>query len=174
MDIDAEPLDRLRQRTSAKWRLYPPDVLPLFVAEMDYPLAEPVRQRLHELIDLNDSGYVASPAELGAAFAGFADRHWGWRVDPARVRMTTDVSVAIVETHYRNRPYAEVAWEYRACLDDYLRRGRIVPGEHMKLSRLTDPEGETLPAPPPVYPPIDTTLPPLGDSIPPVGPALPG
>jgi cystathionine beta-lyase len=98
VDIDAEPLDRLRQRTSAKWRLYPPDVLPLFVAEMDYPLAEPVRQRLHELIDLNDSGYVASPAELGAAFAGFAERHWNWRVDPSRVRTTTDVSVAIVET----------------------------------------------------------------------------
>jgi cystathionine beta-lyase len=98
VDIDAEPLDRLRQRTSAKWRSFPPDVLPLFVAEMDYPLAEPVRTRLHELIDLNDSGYVASPAELGAAFAGFADRHWGWHVDPSTVRMTTDVSVAIVES----------------------------------------------------------------------------
>lgn len=98
MDIDAEPLDRLRQRTSAKWRSFPPDVLPLFVAEMDYPLAEPVRTRLHELIDLNDSGYVASPVELGAAFAGFAGRRWGWHVDPSTVRMTTDVSVAIVET----------------------------------------------------------------------------
>jgi cystathionine beta-lyase len=98
MHVEAEPLERLRERTSAKWRLFPPDVLPLFVAEMDYPLAPPIVRRLHELIELNDSGYVASPQELGVAFAGFAERRWGWRVDPSAVRMTTDVSVGIVET----------------------------------------------------------------------------
>jgi cystathionine beta-lyase len=98
MDVSAEPLDRLRLRTSEKWRVYPPDVLPLFVAEMDYPLAPVIARRLHELIDLGDSGYVSSPAELGAAFAAFALRHWGWRLDPSKVRTTTDVSVGIVET----------------------------------------------------------------------------
>lgn len=98
MHVEAEPLERLRQRTSAKWKLFPPDVLPLFVAEMDYPLAPPIVRRLHELIDLNDSGYVASPAELAVAFAGFASRRWGWRLDPSGVRTTTDVSVGIVET----------------------------------------------------------------------------
>jgi cystathionine beta-lyase len=98
MDVSAEPLDRLRLRTSEKWRVHPPDVLPLFVAEMDYPLAPVIVRRLHDLIDLGDSGYVSSPAELGAAFAGFAQRHWDWRLDPSRVRTTTDVSVGIVET----------------------------------------------------------------------------
>lgn len=98
MDVSAEPLDRLRLRTSEKWRAYPPDVLPLFVAEMDYPLAPVVARRVHDLIDLSDSGYVSSPAALGAAFAGFAQRHWGWRPDPSMVRTTTDVSVGIVET----------------------------------------------------------------------------
>ena len=38
-DLD---LDRLRRRRSEKWRLHPPDVLPAFIAEMDYVLAEPV------------------------------------------------------------------------------------------------------------------------------------
>ena len=38
-DLD---LDRLRRRRSEKWRLHPPDVLPAFIAEMDYDLAEPV------------------------------------------------------------------------------------------------------------------------------------
>lgn len=98
MDVSAEPLDRLRLRTSEKWRAYPPDVLPLFVAEMDYPLAPVVAHRVHDLIDLSDSGYVSSPAALGAAFAGFAQRHWGWCLDPSMVRTTTDVSVGIVET----------------------------------------------------------------------------
>ena len=50
MHVDAEPLDRLRERTSAKWRLFPPDVLPLFVAEMDYPLAAPIIRVLQERI----------------------------------------------------------------------------------------------------------------------------
>ncbi|MEO8093944.1 MAG: aminotransferase class I/II-fold pyridoxal phosphate-dependent enzyme [Pseudolysinimonas sp.] len=98
MHVEAEPLDRLRQRTSAKWKLFPPDVLPLFVAEMDYPLAPAVVRRLQQSIELNDSGYVASPTELGVAFAGFAGRRWGWDLDPSGVRTTTDVSVGIVET----------------------------------------------------------------------------
>jgi cystathionine beta-lyase len=98
MHVEAEPLDRLRERTSAKWRLFPPDVLPLFVAEMDYPLAPPIIASLQERIAASDSGYVASPQELGVAFAGFAERRWGWRVDPSGIRMTTDVSVGIVET----------------------------------------------------------------------------
>jgi cystathionine beta-lyase len=98
MHVEAEPLDRLRERTSAKWRLFPPDVLPLFVAEMDYPLAPAIIRVLQERIAASDSGYVASPQELGVAFAGFADRRWGWRVDPSGIRTTTDVSVCIVET----------------------------------------------------------------------------
>lgn len=98
MHVEAEPLERLRERTSAKWRLFPPDVLPLFVAEMDYPLAPPIIRVLQERIAASDSGYVASPQEVGVAFSGFASRRWGWRVDPSGIRTTTDVSVCIVET----------------------------------------------------------------------------
>ena len=38
-DID---LATLRQRQSAKYRQYPADVIPAWVAEMDFPLAEPI------------------------------------------------------------------------------------------------------------------------------------
>ena len=98
MNVEAESLDRLRERTSAKWQLYPPDVLPLFVAEMDYPLAPPIIRVLQERVAASDSGYVASPVDLGIAFAAFASRRWDWAVDPRRVRTTTDVSVCIVES----------------------------------------------------------------------------
>ncbi len=96
--ISAEPLSDLRRRTSAKWATYPPDVLPLFVAEMDYPIADAVRRRLHDLVDRSDTGYIGSTEELRTAFASFAERRWGWRVDAAKVSPTTDVSVAIVES----------------------------------------------------------------------------
>jgi cystathionine beta-lyase len=97
-EVRADPLERLRKRTSEKWVAYPPDVLPLFVAEMDYPLAPVIAETLTERIRLSDTGYVASPLPVGEAFAAFAARRWGWQLDADRVRTTTDVSVGIVET----------------------------------------------------------------------------
>lgn len=98
MDVAADPLALLRTRTSMKWRSHPDDVLPMFVAEMDFPLAEPIAEALIAAVRRSDTGYVAPVNPLGEAFAAFAGRRWGWRVDPDQVATTTDVSVAIVET----------------------------------------------------------------------------
>ncbi|WP_138947100.1 MalY/PatB family protein [Plantibacter sp. M259] len=95
--VSADPLDVLRSRTSEKWSEYPDDVLPMFVAEMDVPLAPVVRDALHAAIDRGDAGYVASRTPLPQAFAGFAARRWGWVVDPGSVFTTADVSMGIVE-----------------------------------------------------------------------------
>ncbi|MCC3272768.1 aminotransferase class I/II-fold pyridoxal phosphate-dependent enzyme [Arthrobacter zhangbolii] len=96
--ISAEPLAALRSRTSYKWQTYPADVLPLFVAEMDYPLAEPVQQAVISRVLASDTGYVAGPGPVAEAFAGFASRTWNWAVAAEDVGCTTDVSVAIVES----------------------------------------------------------------------------
>ena len=40
-ELPSLPLAQLRARHSAKWRLYPADVLPLTVAELDFALARP-------------------------------------------------------------------------------------------------------------------------------------
>ena len=95
--VTADPLPLLRTRTSEKWTAFPPEVLPLFVAEMDYPLAPVVAQAIVDRVRASDTGYVASAGPLAPAFANYASRTWGWAVDPARVRTATDVSVAIVE-----------------------------------------------------------------------------
>ena len=94
----ADPVDVLRRRTSEKWRAFPPDVLPMFVAEMDFPLAPAIRAALHTAVDLGDTGYV-EPSDSGAreAFAAFAADHWGWSPSPDRMGITTDVSVVIAE-----------------------------------------------------------------------------
>jgi cystathionine beta-lyase len=91
------PLAELRLRRSAKWRTFPGDVLPLPVAEMDFPLPEPVARVLREAVDRSDTGYAAPTPELAEAVAGFAGRAWGWRVDPAGVRTVPDVGVGMVE-----------------------------------------------------------------------------
>src|ERR1700685_2004686 len=86
-DLD---LDRLRRRRSEKWQLYAADVLPAFIAEMDYDLAEPVAAALRSAVDLSDCGY-AGPAGVGESFARFAAARHGWAVDPGRVHLVPDV-----------------------------------------------------------------------------------
>lgn len=72
-------LAQLRRRNSVKWRMYPPDVLPLWVAEMDVPLAEPIVKVLREAVDRGDTGY-AFDASFGDAFVEFAKQRYGWSV----------------------------------------------------------------------------------------------
>lgn len=95
--VEALPLSEMRTHRSEKWRGFPPDVLPLFVAEMDFPIAEPIKQTLLEMVTHSDLGYLSSIPELGKAFAGFAKRRWDWQVNPEYVRLCTDVGVGMVE-----------------------------------------------------------------------------
>ncbi|MBN7792349.1 MalY/PatB family protein [Microbacterium esteraromaticum] len=95
--IQALSLEQLRRRTSEKWREYPEGVLPLFVAETDFPLAPQITAALERAVRDGDTGYVASRTPLAASYAAFADRRFGWAPDPAGMRSTADVSVGIVE-----------------------------------------------------------------------------
>jgi cystathionine beta-lyase len=95
--LQALPIDELRQRSSTKWRQYPPDVLPLFVAETDFPLAEPITRALTRAVALGDTGYTPPEPGIRAAYAGFAQRRFGWTVDPSRIRTTCDVMMGVVE-----------------------------------------------------------------------------
>jgi cystathionine beta-lyase len=86
----------LRRRRSAKWTHFGSEVLPAWVAEMDFPLADPIRKALHEAIELGDSGY-ASPIGLGEAFKSFARSTWNWNVAAADVHLVADVVTGIIE-----------------------------------------------------------------------------
>lgn len=75
-------LDDLRRRTSIKWQRFEPDVLPMFVAEMDCALPPRVAERLQRVIDDGDTGYPELPF-YERAFADYAAWQWGWDLDPA-------------------------------------------------------------------------------------------
>jgi cysteine-S-conjugate beta-lyase len=94
---DGIALHDLRRRRSAKWAEYPPDVLPVWVAEMDFPLAEPIRRVLIELIDRSDTGY-ADPTGLPEAYAGFAARRWSHTVRTDRMVAVPDVMRGLIAT----------------------------------------------------------------------------
>ncbi|MFB8892770.1 MULTISPECIES: MalY/PatB family protein [Microbacterium] len=95
--LDALPLETLRRRSSTKWRSYPHDVIPMFVAETDFALAEPITQALRDAVEIGDTGYTPPQPGIAEAFVGFAQRRWGWTVDPSRVRWTGDVMMGVVE-----------------------------------------------------------------------------
>ena len=95
--VSAPNLAELHTHRSEKWRGFPADVLPLPVAEMDYPVAQPIRDLLAEMVAKSDLGYLGSIPELGQGFAHFARTRWNWEVDPLQVRAATDVGVAVVE-----------------------------------------------------------------------------
>ena len=99
MVLRADEMAVLRRRTSEKWRTYPEDVLPMFVAEMDFPLAPAIRSALHQAVYDGDTGYISgTDTGLRSAFAAFAEARWGWSPSPERMGVTTDVSVVIVES----------------------------------------------------------------------------
>jgi cystathionine beta-lyase len=94
--FDDVSLELLRARRSAKWTRYEPDVLPAWVAEMDFALALPIREVLQQAIARDDTGY-AMPGRLAPAFAAFARGRLGWEVDPAHVRLVADVVTGVAE-----------------------------------------------------------------------------
>lgn len=95
--VSAPNLAELQTHRSEKWRGFPSDVLPLPVAEMDYPVAQPIRDLLSEMVATSDLGYLGAIPELGKGFAHFAGSRWNWEVDALQVRAATDVGVAVVE-----------------------------------------------------------------------------
>ncbi|KQR54486.1 aspartate aminotransferase [Leifsonia sp. Leaf336] len=95
----ARPLEQLfASRSSIKWRRYPADVLPVFVAEMDFDVEPAILDRVADTLRNSDTGYLDSAGPLAPAFADFAWSSWAWGVDPEWVHLATDVTVGVVET----------------------------------------------------------------------------
>lgn len=95
--VRALPLNELRKRKSVKWRQFPSDVLPLPVAEMDFPIAENIKSALTDMVERSDTGYLGPFPELFDAFATFSRNRWSWNVDVSHMRIATDVGVGTVE-----------------------------------------------------------------------------
>ena len=93
-DVDPRTL---RRRTSIKWRAYPEDVLPLWVAEMDTTPAPAVVAAIMKALTDGDTGYPVSSAACAEPFSVFAAERWGWHHDPARTVVVPDVMTGLRE-----------------------------------------------------------------------------
>jgi len=85
--------DELRARFTRKWTQFEPDVLPLFIAESDFPTAPAVKKVLLDYTERECFGYSPAPGTvgLGDAVADFHESRYGWRPDPKKVFWIGDV-----------------------------------------------------------------------------------
>jgi len=69
---------------SVKWDRYKDkDILPFWVADMDFPVAEPIQQALQDRVNHALFGYTLAPDELGKAVIDHLQEHYQWQVDPS-------------------------------------------------------------------------------------------
>jgi cystathionine beta-lyase len=97
-------VEQLRARSGTKWHRYPDDVLPAWVADMDFAVPDVVHEAVRKIVDLRDYGYGVSPGvrtgEDGVA-AAFRDRmadRFDWTVEPAHVLPTGELVQALFST----------------------------------------------------------------------------
>jgi cysteine-S-conjugate beta-lyase len=83
---------QLRARKTIKWNHFGPDVLPLWIAEMDFPTAPAVVDGIRACVADDEFGYPAFREDtLARSTADWCRRRYGWRVSPEWVRVVPDV-----------------------------------------------------------------------------------
>ncbi len=109
--FDALTDSQLRHRNTIKWNLFGPDVVPLWVAEMDYPTAPAVVDAVRRCVDNEEFGYPPfGESALPKATADWCEQRYGWRVRPEWVRVVPDVLKGMeVAIKFLTRPESPVA-----------------------------------------------------------------
>ncbi len=82
-DFD-QPFDR-RHTGSMKWQLYDEDVLPMWVADMDFPVPPPILAALHARVDMADFGYEKPSLALAEVICARLRRLYGWDVTTEQI-----------------------------------------------------------------------------------------
>ena len=85
MQLDFDRVIDRRPTESSKWHKYPPDVLPLWVADMDFRSPEPVIRALRERVEHGVFGYGVEQPEFYEVFLDRLQTRYGWRVSPEAI-----------------------------------------------------------------------------------------
>ncbi len=86
--------DLRRDRTSVKWGVHGPDVIPMWIAEMDCAPCPAVVDAVSAAVARGDTGYALTE-EYAAEVAAFADAEWAWRLDPRTTTRVADVLTGV-------------------------------------------------------------------------------
>ncbi len=98
--MDFDTIINRRQTESVKWNWFDEDVLPMWVADMDFRSPEPVIQALRERVDHGVFGYGLAPEGLQEAVAAHLAERQAWDVDPGAVSFISGVVTGFTHAIY--------------------------------------------------------------------------
>ena len=82
-DFDFDAIVNRRGTASAKWDKYGDrDVIPMWVADMDFACAPPIVEALRRRVDHGIYGYSNPPASLIDATIAHLQSEYGWKIEP--------------------------------------------------------------------------------------------
>ena len=82
MTFDFDTIINRRASESIKWRKFGDEILPLWVADMDFRAPQPVIDALQARLDHGILGYPGLPEGLTESVLGWLSRRHGWEVKP--------------------------------------------------------------------------------------------
>lgn len=91
MIFDFDTPTNRRESESMKWNAYSADVLPMWVADMDFRSPPAVRAALQKRLDHGVFGYPTPPQSAREAIAAWLANRHGWKVDPEAVLLLPGV-----------------------------------------------------------------------------------
>jgi cystathionine beta-lyase len=80
-----DQLSDRRRAGSHKWNFYPEDVLPMWIADMDFESPRPVLEALRQKVEHGIFGYELPSPELIAVVCERMERLYGWAVTPQQI-----------------------------------------------------------------------------------------
>jgi cystathionine beta-lyase len=86
-------IDRRSIANLNKWNWYPEDVLPLWIADMDFRTPEPILDALRAALDHGILGYEFASSSLLELVAGRAQQVWGWTIAPESIVALPNVNI---------------------------------------------------------------------------------
>ena len=96
MKYDFDEIVPRRGTHSVKWELdSDPDILPMWVADMDFRTAPPVVEALRRRVEHGIFGYAQAPQAYYDAVVKWFERRHGWRTEPEWILHTTGVIPAL-------------------------------------------------------------------------------
>ena len=96
MAYDFDRIIDRRSTNSSKWKKYGDDVLPLWVADMDFAVPEPVRDALCRAVEHGIFGYEFPTKTLAETVAQRMEKLYDWKISPDAVIATPGVIAGFV------------------------------------------------------------------------------
>jgi cysteine-S-conjugate beta-lyase len=130
MKYDFDKVIERKGTDSLKWTKYGDDVIPLWVADMDFPSAEPILQALHHRIDHGIYGYTRPTQELRDVVRRRLKTPYGWTIEDEDIIFLPGLVVGLnLAYHVFSAPSEGILIQppvYHHFIRDPIHHGRVL------------------------------------------------